>query len=130
MYDITFDDDIVENSPVKTAPTEDFTTSSPGSDQKRIMPKERRAKVECREMLDSVYEDIVHSTALNKVLDEVEATLLRINPENLWQSLFPDSIVALITAVRETCSKNCELIDEDEEDKLYGIYYMWSVKQK
>jgi len=32
MYDITFDDDIVENSPVKTAPTEDFTTSSPGSD--------------------------------------------------------------------------------------------------
>jgi len=48
------------------------------------MPKEMRAKVECREMLDSVYEDIVHSTALNKVLDEVEATLLRINTENLW----------------------------------------------
>jgi len=36
----------------------------------------------------------------------------------------------MITTVKDICQKNCALIDEDEQDKLYGIYYMWSIKQK
>jgi len=35
-------------------------------------------------MLDSVYEDTINSTALNKILDEVHATLLVLDTENLW----------------------------------------------
>jgi hypothetical protein len=66
-----------------------------------------------RLLLDTIYEEIIHSAALNSTCDEVEVSLAKLDTKNLWESLFPDKILILIKCVREACLKDAAFIGEE-----------------
>ena len=69
------------------------------------------------------------TTALHKVCDEVIASLEKLDIHNLWESMFPDHIVTLISRIREACDRDKDSIAEEVQAKLFDIYSVWHEDQ-
>lgn len=64
-------------------------------------------------MLEGIYEEVINSAALIKVLDKVIVSLTQLEIETLWTSLFPDHIVNLIRATRDALDKNIDVMTDN-----------------